>query len=73
MVIDANKLAQTLLDEHKGHAGAALLDLAHRYLYALEGVSAGYKRWGMNDTGADLKLDPPPVDDGSWIQTGREA
>lgn len=66
------KLYQTMLAQHQGNASNALLDLSHRYLYALEGLSPGYMRWGLDD-GKEIKLDPPPVDDGSWLATGREA
>lgn len=68
------KVFQSLMDEHKGNHLSALLDLCARYVRLHNGVSPGYLRWGMNDTGADPKIDVPPnpiTDD--WLATGVDA
>lgn len=70
---EGERVFQVLLSEHGGNAGAALRDLSERFAYISQFVSPGFGRWGMNDTGGDIKLDPPPVDDGEWVRTGREA
>jgi hypothetical protein len=71
---DAMKIYQTLLSEHHGSAANALLDMCHRYLWAMDGFCAGFKRMGMNDFGADPKIDVPanPITD-EWISTGVDA
>ena len=68
----AERVYQTLLDEHGGSADRALRDLAGRYVYLAQGVSSGYMRFPP-DAPVDARIDDVPTaitDD--WIRTGRE-
>lgn len=62
---------QTLLDEAGGNYRIAFEIACARLAAAYVGVSHGFMRWGGDGDGI-IVADPPPVDDGSWIETGRE-
>ena len=67
---DQALIYQTILDEAGGNHRVAFELACARLATAYMGVSHGFMRWGANG-GEYLPNDPPPVDDGSWINTGR--
>lgn len=67
---DQQLVFQTILDEAGGNYRVAFELACARLATAYHGVSFGYMRW--SDGEGAIVNDPPPVDDGSWVQTGKE-
>jgi len=66
----AQRVYQTLLDEHAGNASLALLDLAGRFVRQADGVAAGFVRYPPHkEAPRPPKPAPPaildPEDDGA--------
>ena len=68
---DQKLVHDVILAEAQGNYRVAFEMACARLATALHGVSAGYMRWGANGEGV-IVADPPPVDDGAWLETGRE-
>jgi len=66
---DVALVVQTALSDNQGNPNLALIDLAHRFVYVMRGVSPGYMRFPPDDPAKDAKPVVEPVDDGSWIKT----
>ena len=59
----ALRVYQTLLDEHRGNADQALLDLAGRFVRQADGVAAGFVRYPPSGDVWPARPAPPAIVD----------
>jgi len=60
-VDQAQRVYQTLLDEHAGNAHLALLDLAGRFVRQADGVSAGFLYYPPHQEAPRPRKPQPPA------------